>query len=84
LAQDRARPLPRLGVANPWTGEWGFTVRRGTLENSLGGNGESQPEVQAIPENRPVESRARGSYAGAYLLGGVLAALLLWRLVFAS
>ncbi len=50
----------------------------------LGGNEESHPEVQAIPKNWPIESRARGSYTGAYLLGGVLAALLLLRFVFAS
>ena len=44
------------------------------------------PEVQAIPKNWPVESRARGSYTGAYLLGGVwrAGALLLLRFVFAS
>ena len=50
----------------------------------LGGNEESHQEVQAIPKNWPIESRARGSYTGAYLLGGVLAALLLLRFVFAS
>jgi len=42
------------------------------------------PEVQAIPKNWPVESRARGSYTGAYLLGGMLAALLLLLFVFVS
>ncbi len=52
----------------------------------LGGNEESHPEVQAIPKNWPVESRARGSYTGAYLLGGGwrAVALLLLRFVFAS
>jgi hypothetical protein len=49
----------------------------------LGGSEESHPEVRAIPKNWPVESRARGSYTGAYLLGGVLTALLLLRFVFA-
>jgi|RhiMethySRZTD1v2_1073278.scaffolds.fasta_scaffold5082781_1 hypothetical protein len=34
----------------------------------LGGNEASHPEVQAIPTNWPVESQARGSYTGAYLL----------------
>ncbi len=49
----------------------------------LRGNEESHPEVQAIPEDWPVESRARSSYNGAYLLGDVLAALPPLRFVFA-
>jgi hypothetical protein len=36
-----------------------------------------------MPENRPVVSRARGSYTGAYLLGGVLAALRVPRVLLA-
>jgi hypothetical protein len=51
----------------------------------LGGNEESHSEVRAISKNWPDdESRARGSYTGAYLLGGILAALLLLRFGFAS
>ena len=55
----------------------------------LSGTEASHAEVEAIPKTLPVEklsveSRARGSYTGADLLGGVLAVLLLARFVFVS
>ena len=67
----------------------GFLCAARQTGELLSGTEASHAEVEAIPrnlpvENLPVEKRARGSYTGAYLLGGVLAVLLLARFVFVS
>jgi hypothetical protein len=80
-------PIPTAAACRTWVG-WGCSPRQGGISRTVVNSDRTEiPRLEftrrhLMSEDGLVASRARGSHTGAYLLGGVLAVLLLLRFLF--